>query len=187
MIVADFAGYADVSSIKTTVSTRGVPFLARADGRALWNHCVGPFWADRDYFQFVKFAAQSLSRFRAEALDQTAFRVFLFHFGSAVSEEQAQTHVSDVADALARKARGPYALLAIDTCPRDSSPIKVKRLSPVVSLIRAPTPTKEYRIPDSKHYNTVEGVTFEFSIVSAIKSCISVWTTGENEACHVGA
>jgi hypothetical protein len=183
MVAEDFATYADKSLLKSTTTPRGYPVIARADGRALWNHCVGPFWSVEEFHRFRNFAENGLKRFRAEAFENTRFRVFIFHLPNMGSDERAASHVSTLAEALSQRAEGAHALLAIDTNRRDEAdtdqkdqaPIGVKIIAPSVSIIRAPAPTDDYVLFSAGSYNSPEGVEYEKAIVQAMRTSVAAW------------
>jgi hypothetical protein len=179
----NFADYLDPDKLKTITSTNGYNMVARSDGGALWNHCIGPYWTESNFRRFRKIMTTHVERFREEWVsDAYSLRVFLLHLPSALSDEQALAQAQHVAIALHGKVRGRHALLAIDTSKRDQSPTMVKSVDPTVSIIRAPVPPGNYQWPMAESYNSSQGLTYERSIAEAIGETVAGWTGNEKPA-----
>ena len=170
-IETDFADYLDLSQVKATVSTGGYSMIARNDGSALWNHCIGDYWTGGNFRRFKDIMAIYVERFRAHAFVASQFvRIFVLHLPNAASDEQAVRDIETIRSALQKRVIGPHGLIAIDTGRRGGSEVTARALSESSAIIRAPMPDSNYKWPMAESYNSNQGLDYELSIVRHVRS-----------------
>jgi hypothetical protein len=174
MIKSGFEDYLDTGALRSIVTTAGHQAVARADGGALWNHCVGPFWSHGGFRKFERIMGRRLDRFLAQAFaDSATFRVFIFNLTNAPSRDAARDHVVAIADALAGRVKGPHGVIGLDSNRHTAGVLGRLDVAPRVALIWAPPPSVHYTW--SKDYNSADGMDYEFAIISALEACVGDW------------